>query len=96
MAMKLLENNLTSTVTGRLQTTIPARLARKHGIKTGMRLEWVETGDNAIITARILPDPMAGLKEAQAIAAKNKSAASKLAETFESEHAWQRENGPMV
>lgn len=94
--MKLLENTLTSTITGRLQTTIPARLARKHGIKTGMRLEWVETGDNAIITARIIPDPMAGLKKAQAIAASNKKAASKLSKTFESERTWQRENGPMV
>jgi|GEM_PF-1021732 len=96
MQMKLLEPSLTSTVTGRLQTTIPARLARKHGIKTGMRLEWVETGDHSIITAKILPDPMAGLREAQAIAAKNSRAASKLAKTFESERAWQRANGPMV
>ena len=94
--MKILEKTLTSTVTGRLQTTIPARLARKHGIKTGMRLEWVETGDKAVITARILPDPMSGLREAQAIAARNKSAASKLAESFERERSWQREHGPMV
>jgi bifunctional DNA-binding transcriptional regulator/antitoxin component of YhaV-PrlF toxin-antitoxin module len=96
MGEKRLESSLTSTVTGRLQTTIPARLARKHGIKTGMRLEWAGTGDNAIITARILPDPMAGLREAQAIAAKNKRAAAKMTETFESDRAWQRKNGPMV
>jgi bifunctional DNA-binding transcriptional regulator/antitoxin component of YhaV-PrlF toxin-antitoxin module len=96
MTIKILEDNLTSTITGRLQTTIPARLARKHGIKTGMRLEWVETGDDTIITARILPDPLAGLREAQAIAAKNRRAAAKLAKTFETEHAWQRENGPMI
>ena len=96
MQAKLLEHTLTSTVTGRLQTTIPARLARRHGIKTGMRLEWIETGDNSTITAKILPDPIAGLREAQAIAAKNSRAASKLAETFESERAWQRENGPFL
>jgi len=96
MQMKLPEPTLTSTITGKLQTTIPARLARKHGIKTGMRLEWLETGDASVITARVLPDPMAGLKEAQKIAAKNSRAASKLAETFESERAWQRENGPTV
>lgn len=36
-------------------------------MKTGMRLEWVETGDDSVITARVLPDPMAGLKDAQKI-----------------------------
>jgi hypothetical protein len=37
-----------------------------------MRLEGIESGDNRVITARILPDPMAGLREAQSIASENK------------------------
>ena len=96
MNVKTLDQALTSTVTGKLQTTIPARLARKRGIKTGMRLEWIESGDNHVITARILPDPMVGLREAQSIAAKNKDAAAKLMSEFEAERAWQREHGPTV
>ncbi|MFA7344856.1 MAG: AbrB/MazE/SpoVT family DNA-binding domain-containing protein [Terrimicrobiaceae bacterium] len=94
--MRALDPFLTSTVTGKLQTTIPARLARKRGIKTGMRLAWIESGDNRVITARILPDPMAGLREAQSLAAKNKSAATKLMGEFEAECAWQRAHGPTV
>jgi len=96
MANILLEPALTSTVTGKLQTTIPARLARKRGIKTGTRLEWIESGNGGVITARILPDPMSGLREAQALAARNKQAASKLSADFETERAWQRESGPTV
>jgi bifunctional DNA-binding transcriptional regulator/antitoxin component of YhaV-PrlF toxin-antitoxin module len=96
MNVKPLDHALTSTVTGKLQTTIPARLARKRGIKTGMRLEWIESGDNRVITARILPDLMTGLREAQSIAAENKEAAAKLMSEFEAERAWQREHGPTV
>jgi len=96
MANILLEPALISTITGKLQTTIPARFARKRGIKTGMRLEWIETGSKEVNTARILPDPMSGLREAQAIAAKNRQAASKLSADFETERAWQRKNGPAV
>lgn len=96
MANILLEPALTSTVTGKLQTTIPARLARKRGIKTGTRLAWIESGNGGVITARILPDPISGLREAQALAARNKQAASKLSADFETERAWQRENGPTV
>jgi bifunctional DNA-binding transcriptional regulator/antitoxin component of YhaV-PrlF toxin-antitoxin module len=96
MKLKRLDQRLTSTVTGKLQTTIPARLARKRGIKTGMRLEWIESGDEQVITARILPDPMAGLRKAQGIAAKSKRAAAKLMSEFEAERAWQREKGPTV
>jgi hypothetical protein len=43
---------------------------------------------------RILPDPLAGVREAQAIAAKNKKAGAKLAEDFDQEREWQRNNGP--
>lgn len=74
-----------STITGELQTTIPARLARKRGIKTGMRLEWVESGSNGVITTRILPDPMSRLREAQALAARNRQAASKLSTDSQTE-----------
>ena len=96
MMIASLDNVLISTVTGKLQTTIPARLARKRGIKTGMRLEWIESGDSRMISARIIPDPMAGLREAQSIAGKNKRAASKLAREFEADRVWQRKNGPAV
>jgi len=96
MANTLLEPALISTVTGKLQTTIPARLARKRGIRTGMRLEWIETGSKEVITARILPDPMSRLREAQALAARNRKAAFKLSADFDTDRAWQRENGPTV
>jgi bifunctional DNA-binding transcriptional regulator/antitoxin component of YhaV-PrlF toxin-antitoxin module len=85
---------MTSTITGKLQTTIPARLARQRGLKTGMRLEWQDSADATTIVVRILPDPLAGVREAQVIAAKNKKASAKLAEDFEQERAWQRDNGP--
>ena len=96
MANILLEPAWTSTITGKLQTTIPARLARKRGIKTGTRLEWIESGSKGIITARVLPGPMPGLREAQALAARNRQAASKLSADFVTERTWQRENGPTV
>jgi len=96
MANIVLEPALISTITGKLQTTIPARLARKRGIKTGTRLDWIESGSKGVITARILPDPMSWLRKAQALAAKNKQAASKLSADFETERIWQHENGPMV
>ena len=96
MNVKPLDRALTSTVTGKLQTTIPARLARKRGIRTGMRLEWIESGDDRVITVRVLPDPSAGLREAQSIAAGNKDAGAKLMSEFEAERAWQREHGPTV
>jgi len=63
MLKVLPEPTLTSSLTGKLQTTIPSRLARKLGIKTGMRLEWMGPGTSGSITARILPDPISGKLE---------------------------------
>jgi bifunctional DNA-binding transcriptional regulator/antitoxin component of YhaV-PrlF toxin-antitoxin module len=88
------EKGMTSTITGKLQTTIPARLARQRGLRTGMRLEWQDSADATTIVVRILPDPFAGVREAQAIAAKNKKAGAKLAADFEQERDLQRSNGP--
>ena len=45
-----------STVTGRNQVSIPARLARKLGIRRGTRLAWEETGEPDCVRVRILPD----------------------------------------
>lgn len=50
-----------STVTGEI--TVPAKLAQKFGIKKGMRLAWEESNDPQMITAHILPDPMAGVQQ---------------------------------
>ncbi len=94
--MKILDDPYTTTVTGKLQITIPAQLARKYGIQVGMRLIWRPSDDPQVITAQVVPDPIAGLREAQKIVAKNKQAAAKLMKTFEEERAWQRANGTIV
>lgn len=52
-----------STVTGRGQTIIPSPLRRKHGIKEGMTLEWIDTGE----TIKVVPvpaDPVKALRGA--------------------------------
>ena len=46
-----------STVTGKNQVSIPASLARRHAIRPGCRLLWVETDDPAILEVRVLADP---------------------------------------
>jgi bifunctional DNA-binding transcriptional regulator/antitoxin component of YhaV-PrlF toxin-antitoxin module len=79
-----------SLVTGKLQTTIPAVLARRHGIKTGTRLEWLPDSKNKTLVARVLPDAVTRLREAQKIAAANKKAATKLKAEYEADRAWQR------
>jgi bifunctional DNA-binding transcriptional regulator/antitoxin component of YhaV-PrlF toxin-antitoxin module len=86
----------TSLVTGKLQTTIPAVLARRHGIKTGTRLEWVSDEKRHTITAKVLPGNVARLRVAQGIAARNSKAATKLRADFAADRVWQREHGPMV
>ena len=79
-----------SLVTGKLQTTIPAVLARRHGIKTGTRLEWLADSKNKTLVARVLPDAVTRLREAQKIATANKRAAAKLKFEYEADRAWQR------
>ena len=79
-----------SLVTGKLQTTIPAVLARRHGIKTGTRLEWLADSKNKTLVARVLPDAVTRLREAQKIAMANKRAAAKLKAEYEADRAWQR------
>ncbi len=93
--MKTLEPTHTSRVTGKLQTTIPARLARACGIRTGMSLEWVASG-GGMISARIAADPLTKLREVHRLAAKNPKASVKLAADFEKERAWQRSHAPKV
>jgi len=79
-----------SLVTGKLQTTIPAVLARRHGIKTGTRLEWQPDSKSKTLVARVLPDAVTRLREAQKIATANKKAAVKLKAAYEADRAWQR------
>lgn len=79
-----------SLVTGKLQTTIPAALARRHGIKTGTRLEWLPDSKAKTLVARVLPDAVTRLCEAQKIATGNKNAAAKLQAEYEADRAWQR------
>lgn len=45
-----------TTVTGKHQITIPAKLAAAMGIVPGSRLEWQETNRPAVIRVRVLPD----------------------------------------
>ena len=79
-----------SLVTGKLQTTIPAALARRHGIKTGTRLEWLPDSKAKTLVARVLPYAVTRLREAQKIATGNKNAAAKLQAEYEAGRAWQR------
>ncbi|MEI7863816.1 MAG: AbrB/MazE/SpoVT family DNA-binding domain-containing protein [Chthoniobacterales bacterium] len=78
-----------SLVTGKLQTTIPAALARRHGIKTGTRLEWLPDSKAKTLVARVLPDAVTQLREAQKIAASNRKAAANLKTEYAAEQAWQ-------
>lgn len=43
-----------TTVTGKNQITIPAKLARKLGIQPGQRIDW-SVGEEGVLTARLLP-----------------------------------------
>jgi bifunctional DNA-binding transcriptional regulator/antitoxin component of YhaV-PrlF toxin-antitoxin module len=45
-----------STVTGKNQVTIPAELARRHGITVGSRIEWSPTKEPDLLMVRVLPD----------------------------------------
>ena len=76
-------------VTGKLQTTIPAALARRHGIKTGTRLEWLPDSKGKALVARVLPDAVTQLREAKKIAASNRKAAANLKTEYAAEQAWQ-------
>lgn len=43
-----------TTVTGKNQITIPAKLARQLGIQPGQRIDW-SIAEDGVLTARILP-----------------------------------------
>lgn len=43
-----------TTVTGKNQITIPARLAERLGIRPGQRIDW-SIGDDDVLIARLLP-----------------------------------------
>jgi bifunctional DNA-binding transcriptional regulator/antitoxin component of YhaV-PrlF toxin-antitoxin module len=45
-----------TTVTGKHQITIPAKLASAMGIVPGSRLEWQPTTQPSVIRVRVLPD----------------------------------------
>jgi bifunctional DNA-binding transcriptional regulator/antitoxin component of YhaV-PrlF toxin-antitoxin module len=44
-----------TTVTGKNQVSIPARIARKHGIRPGCQLEWSEGSQPDELIVRVLP-----------------------------------------
>lgn len=48
-----------SVVTAKNQVSIPAAIARRHGIRPGYRIEWLETDRPDVLEARVLPDPRA-------------------------------------
>ena len=45
-----------TTVTGKHQITIPAKLASAMGIVPGSRLEWQPSNQPSVIRVRVLPD----------------------------------------
>jgi bifunctional DNA-binding transcriptional regulator/antitoxin component of YhaV-PrlF toxin-antitoxin module len=45
-----------TTVTGKNQVSIPAALARAHGIKPGWRVEWREGDADDELVMRLMPD----------------------------------------
>ena len=48
-----------TTVTGKNQVTVPARLVASHRITSGSQLEWSETKDPSVLSVRILASPRA-------------------------------------
>lgn len=44
-----------TTVTQKNMVTVPARIARRYGIKPGYRLEWEAQGEDTILV-RVIPD----------------------------------------
>jgi AbrB family looped-hinge helix DNA binding protein len=49
-------NVMITTVTGKNQITIPAKIASTHKIKAGTRLEWEPTDEPGVLKVRVLPD----------------------------------------
>jgi len=45
-----------TTVTGKNQITIPAKIASSHGIRVGTRLLWEATEQPDVLRVRVLPD----------------------------------------
>ena len=68
-----------TTVTGRNQVTIPAKLAADYGITNGSRLEWLTTPEADVLKVRILPGRAALAAEVQAIGMKYKKPGRNLA-----------------
>jgi len=52
-----------TSVTKRGQTSIPAAIRRRHGIRAGDRLVWIDEGET-IRVVPMPPDPLAGLRGA--------------------------------
>jgi AbrB family looped-hinge helix DNA binding protein len=46
-----------TTVTGKNQVTVPAKIAGTTGIRAGTRLDWELTDDVSVLRVRVLPDP---------------------------------------
>jgi bifunctional DNA-binding transcriptional regulator/antitoxin component of YhaV-PrlF toxin-antitoxin module len=47
---------MTSLLTGKNQTTVPADVARRSGMRRGTRLEWTLTEQPGVLQVRVLPD----------------------------------------
>ncbi|MFB3906402.1 MAG: AbrB/MazE/SpoVT family DNA-binding domain-containing protein [Acidobacteriota bacterium] len=47
---------MVTRVTGKNQVTVPAKVAKKVGIRVGTRLEWRETDRDGILEVRVLPE----------------------------------------
>ncbi|MFM8719931.1 MAG: hypothetical protein ACKOFH_10455, partial [Chthoniobacterales bacterium] len=54
------------------------------------RLEWLPDSKDKTLVARVMPDAVTQLREAQKIAATNRKAAAKLKAEYEADRAWQR------
>ena len=47
---------MVTTVTGKNQVTVPAEIARRLGIRAGVKLDWDVGANEQILVARVLPD----------------------------------------
>ncbi len=50
-------HSMITTVTGKNQVSIPARIAEAHDIRPGCRLEWKQGSQPNTLTVTIHPDP---------------------------------------
>ena len=74
---------MVTTVTGKRQITIPAKIACTLGIETGTRIEWSPNADRGIVTLTVKPGRKQLLERAQAIGRKYRNKGEDTANILE-------------